>query len=450
MDPEAAPLLIDVHQPPVDPLRHHRRILLPNLRCTESISFDIYVNTSLACILTLRGAGTNPSGERNLAERVMGSLSGYRILEVAGIGPGPFCAMMLADQGAEVVRIDRASGSTRPIEGDTRLDVSARGRRSLALDLKHPEAVRTVLRLCARSDALLEGFRPGVMERLGLGPEPCLAANPALVYGRMTGWGQDGPLHHLAGHDINYLAISGNLHMFGRTEERPSAPLNLVADMGGGGLMLAFGMTCALLERARTGQGQVVDAAMVEGAALLATSVYAQKAMGWWRDERGANLLDSGAPFYEVYRTKDDGFMAVGAIEPRFYALLLRGLGVEPDSSPPQMDRDSWPALKQRFAAIFRTRTREEWTSQFQDSDACVTPVLTPEEAATHPHALARGSFRNSWGVLHPAPAPRLSRSTSPPLTPPPRTGEHSDEVLRSFDFSVDEIGALRACGALA
>ena len=223
---------------------------------------------------------------------------------MAGIGPAPFCAMMLADQGAEIIRIDRASGSSRPIDGDVRLDVSARGRKSVALDLKKPEAVRAVLRLCGRVDGLIEGFRPGVMERLGLGPDACLAANPALVYGRMTGWGQDGPLHHLAGHDINYLAISGSLYMFGRAEERPSAPLNLVADMGGGGLLLAYGMICALLERARTGQGQVIDAAMVEGAALLATSVYAQKAMGWWRSERGANLLDSGAPFYEVYRTK--------------------------------------------------------------------------------------------------------------------------------------------------
>ena len=380
----------------------------------------------------------------------MGPLSGYRVLEVAGIGPGPFCAMMLADQGAEIVRIDRASGSSRPIDGDVRLDVSARGRKSVALDLKKPEAVSAVLRLCARADGLIEGFRPGVMERLGLGPDACLAANPALVYGRMTGWGQDGPLRHLAGHDINYLAISGSLYMFGRAEERPSAPLNLVADMGGGGLLLAYGMICALLERARTGQGQVVDAAMVEGAALLATSVYAQKAMGWWRSERGANLLDSGAPFYEVYRTSDGGHMAVGAIEPQFYALLLRGLGIDPASIPPQMERESWPSVKLRFAAIFQTRTREEWTQVFTDSDACVSPVLSPDEAASHPQAVARGAFRSSGGVLHPAPAPRFSRSTAEPLAPPPRAGEHSDQVLGSFGFTPDEIGGLRACGALA
>jgi alpha-methylacyl-CoA racemase len=380
----------------------------------------------------------------------MGPLSGYRILEVAGIGPGPFCAMMLADQGAEIVRIDRVGGNARPIDGDLRLDISARGRKSLALDLKRPEAVSAVLRLCAQVDGLIEGFRPGVMERLGLGPGVCLAANPALVYGRMTGWGQEGPLRHLAGHDINYLAISGNLYMFGRAEERPSAPLNLVADMGGGGLLLAYGMICALLERARTGQGQVVDAAMVEGAALLATSVYAQKAMGWWRNERGANLLDSGAPFYEVYGTGDGGHMAVGAIEPQFYALLLRGLGLDAATVPHQMDRASWPSMKARFAEIFRSRSREEWTRVFADCDACVSPVLSPEEAASHPQAIARNAFRVAWGVRHPAPAPRFSRSTPAPQDPPPRPGEHSEQVLRSFGFTSDEIGGLRSCGALA
>jgi alpha-methylacyl-CoA racemase len=380
----------------------------------------------------------------------MGPLSGYRILEVAGIGPGPFCAMLLADQGAEIVRIDRAGGSARPINGDPRLDVSARGRKSLSLDLKKPEAVRVMLRLCTRVDGLIEGFRPGVMERLGLGPEECLAANPALVYGRMTGWGQEGPLRGLAGHDINYLAMSGSLYMFGRAGERPSAPLNLVADMGGGGLLLAWGMTCALLERARTGSGQVVDAAMVEGAALLATSIYAQKAQGWWRDERGANLLDSGAPFYEVYETSDGGYLAVGAIEPQFYALLLAGLGIDPVSIPPQMDRASWPSMKRRFADVFRSRSREEWTRVFADGDACVTPVLSPEEAAQHPHAVARGSFRESGGARHPAPAPRFSRSVAAPCDPPPRPGEHSEQVLRSFGFTSDEIGDLRSCGALA
>jgi alpha-methylacyl-CoA racemase len=380
----------------------------------------------------------------------MGPLAGYRILEFAGMGPGPFCAMMLADMGAEVVRIDRVSGRKHPIDGDPLLDVSARGRKSVALDLKKPEALATVLRLCSHVDGLIEGYRPGVMERLGLGPEQCLAANPRLVYGRMTGWGQDGPLSHLAGHDINYLAISGSLHMFGRAEERPGTPLNLVADMGGGGLMLAFGMTCALLERVKSGRGQVVDAAMVEGAAVLATAIYAQKAMGWWRSERGSNLLDSGAHFYEVYETSDGCYMAVGSIEPQFYALLLEGLGLDPASLPQQFDRASWPSMKQRFAEIFRTRTRDEWTRVFADTDACVTPVLAPDEAARHPHAVARGAFRTAFGVLHPSATPRLSRSRAELPEPPPRPGEHSDAVLTSCGFSAGEISALRARGALA
>jgi len=342
------------------------------------------------------------------------------------------------------------SGRKHPIDGDPLLDVSARGRKSVALDLKKPEALATVLRLCSHVDGLIEGYRPGVMERLGLGPEQCLAANPRLIYGRMTGWGQDGPLSHLAGHDINYLAISGSLHMFGRAEERPGTPLNLVADMGGGGLMLAFGMTCALLERVKSGRGQVVDAAMVEGAAVLATLIYAQKAMGWWRSERGSNLLDSGAHFYEVYETSDGRYMAVGSIEPQFYALLLKGLGLDPASLPQQLDRASWPSMKRRFADIFHTRTRDEWTHVFADTDACVTPVLTPEEAAQHPHSVARGAFRTSYGVLHPSGAPRLSRSRAPLPEPPPRAGEHSDTVLASCGFSAGEISALRACRALA
>jgi alpha-methylacyl-CoA racemase len=381
----------------------------------------------------------------------MGPLTGFRILEMAGIGPGPFCAMMLADMGAEVIRIDRVSGSNRrPGGGDVRLDVTARGRRSVALDLKKTQAVQAVLRMCAGADGLIEGFRPGVMERLGLGPEACLAMNPRLVYGRMTGWGQHGPLARQAGHDINYVAISGSLHMFGRAEERPSPPLNLVADMGGGGLMLAFGMICALLERVGSGKGQVVDAAMVEGAALLATSIYAQKAMGSWRDARGANLLDSGAHFYEVYETKDGGHVAVGAIEPQFYDLLLRGLQIDPATVPPQMDRGAWPSMKRRLAAIFGSRTREEWTRVFADSDACVTPVLSPEEAASHPHARARGAFRNSYGAVHPAPVPRFSRSEPVTPSPPPEPGEHSEAVLCGFGFTTQEVEELRSGGALA
>ncbi len=380
----------------------------------------------------------------------MGPLAGFRILEMAGIGPGPFCAMMLADMGAEIIRVDRAAGRTRLVGGDDRLDVTARGRKSLALDLKKPQAVQAVLRLCAGVDGLIEGFRPGVMERLGLGPEPCMTVNPKLVYGRMTGWGQQGPLAHLAGHDINYLAISGSLYMFGRADERPSPPLNLVADMGGGGLMLAFGMICALLERTASGKGQVVDAAMVEGAALLATSMYAQKAMGSWRSERGANLLDSGAHFYDVYATKEGGYMAVGALEPQFYELLLRGLQIDPATVPPQLDRTSWPSMKRRFVEIFRSRTREEWTRVFAESDACVTPVLSPEDAVNHPHAQARGAFADRYGAVHPAPVPRFSRSEPVPPDAPPAPGEHSEAVLRGFGFTSGELAELRSCGAMA
>jgi alpha-methylacyl-CoA racemase len=378
-----------------------------------------------------------------------GPLAGLRILEMAGIGPGPFCAMMLTDMGAEVIRIDRASGRTRSIDVDVRLDITARGRKSVALDLKKPQAVQTVLRLCRQADGLIEGFRPGVMERLGLGPQECMAANPRLVYGRMTGWGQSGPLAQAAGHDINYLAISGTLHLLGRADERPSPPLNLVADMGGGGLMLAFGMICALLERARSGKGQIVDAAMVEGAALLATAIFGQKAMGWWRDERGSNLLDSGAHFYEVYVTRDGGHVAVGAIEPQFYEQLLQGLGLDPATLPPQMERASWPQMKRRFAELFRTRSRDEWTEVFAGGDACVSPVLTPEEAARHPQAIARGSFARSYGVLHPSATPRFSRSRTAQGGAPPLPGEQSEPVLRSFGFSDEEIGELRSCGAL-
>jgi alpha-methylacyl-CoA racemase len=379
----------------------------------------------------------------------MGPLKGYRIVEVAGIGPGPFCAMMLADMGADVIRVDRASGQTRSIDVDGRRDLTARGRRSLAVDLKNPDAVRVVLRLCEKADGLIEGFRPGVMERLGLGPEQCMAANPRLVYGRMTGWGQDGPLASTAGHDINYLAISGSLYMFGRAEEKPGAPLNLVADMGGGGMMLAFGMACALLERERSGKGQVVDAAMFEGAALLATLIYSQKAMGLWSPERGANLLDSGAHFYEVYETKDGKFVAIGAIEPQFYAAALRGMGLDPATLPAQLDRSSWPTMKQRFASVFKTRTRDAWEEVFRGTDACVSPVLTPEEAAIHPQALARASFRTVFDVAHPAAAPRYSRSTLTTLDAPPDTGQHTVQVLQEFGFSAAEIESLRSSSAI-
>ena len=381
----------------------------------------------------------------------MGPLKDYKIIEFAGIGPGPFCAMVLADMGAEIIRIDRVTGSAMPIEFDPRLDVSARGRRSIALDLKRPEAVRAVLKLCRHMDGLIEGFRPGVMERLGLGPADIQRENPKLVYGRITGWGQSGPMAKLAGHDINYLALSGCLHMLGRADEKPAPPLNLVADMGGGGLLLAFGMACAFLERQLSGKGQTVDAAMTEGAALLATSIYAQRGSGWWRDERGTNWFDTGAHFYEVYETQDGKYMAVGAIEPEFYAALLQGMGLEPGTLSAQMDRARWPEMKRIFADVFRSRTRVQWTAIFAGTDACVTPVLSPTEAAEHEHSRARGAFQVSSGVLHPAPAPRFDR-TQPEASaaPPPKPGEHSDQILREFGFPDDEIHELRAAKALA
>jgi alpha-methylacyl-CoA racemase len=379
----------------------------------------------------------------------MGPLHGFKIVEFAGIGPGPFCAMLFADMGAEIIRIDRMGADAATDHGDKR-DVTARGRRSLGLDLKNPRAADVVLRLCRQVDGIIEGFRPGVMERLGLGPSECMRANPRLVYGRMTGWGQTGPLAHVAGHDINYLALSGSLYMFGRANEKPSPPLNLVADMGGGAMLLAFGMLSALLERERSGQGQIVDAAMVEGSALLATAIYAMRASGMWRDERGANLLDSGAPFYEVYETQDGGFMAVGALEPQFYAALLRGMALDSPDLPAQMDRARWPEMKQRFEAIFKSKTRADWTHIFDGTDACAFPVLTPVEAAEHEHNRARESFRKTMGVLHPAPAPRVSRSSPQKPSDPPRTGEHSQAVLRDFGFGPEEIAALRLAKVLA
>jgi len=379
----------------------------------------------------------------------MGPLQGYRVIEIAGIGPGPFCAMLLADMGADVVRVDRLDDRD-PLGRDPRTQVMHRNRRSVAADLKRPEAVSAVLRLCGSADALIEGFRPGVMERLGLGPEACLGIRPQLVYGRMTGWGQDGPLAARAGHDINYTALSGVLGLLGRPDERPAPPLNIAADMGGGGLLLAFGLVCALLEARRSGRGQVVDASMVEGAALMASTVHELRAGGWWEGARGCNLLDGGAPFYDVYETRDGGFMAVGAIEPQFYAALLDGLQLDPATLPPQMDRARWPQLRAQLAAAFAARTRAEWSEIFEGRDACVTPVLSLPEAALHPHNTERDVYTRREGALQAAPAPRFSR-TPPVLTrPPPMPGEHTDEVLAEFGFTPEEIETLRRSGAVA
>jgi len=378
----------------------------------------------------------------------MGALSGIRIVEVAGIGPGPFAAMMLADMGAEVLRLDRSGQSWKV--GRAEMDVLNRGRRSVAIDLKASGAAGVVLRLVESADALLEGFRPGVAERLGIGPDACLARNPGLVYGRMTGFGQDGPLAGAAGHDIDYIAIAGVLDRFGRAGERPLPPMNLVGDFGGGGMYLAFGVVCALLERQHSGRGQVVDAAMVDGAASLGAMLWGMRAMGLLDDERGTSLLDTGAPCYDVYETADGKHLAVGALEPQFYAALTERTGLAGEDLPAQMDRSSWPAMKERMTALFLTRTRDEWVAAFEGVDACVAPVLTMAEAPDHPHNRARGTFVEVAGVTQPAPAPRFSRTPGAIAGPPATPGAHTDAALADWGFSGDEIGTLRADGVIS
>ncbi|WP_157219189.1 CaiB/BaiF CoA transferase family protein [Flavisphingomonas formosensis] len=362
-----------------------------------------------------------------------GPLVGVRILEIAGVGPGPFCAMMLADMGATVLRVERAGAPAAIPPIDPSRNLLHRGRESICLDLKTADGVAALLSLVEAADVLLEGYRPGVMERLGLGPDVCHARNPRLVYARMTGWGQDGPMAHLAGHDINYFAMSGGLWLCGRKDEAPSPNLNLVADMGGGGMLMAYGIVCALLEARGSGQGQVVDAAMTEGAALLATMIHGYRAMGRWRDERGSNLLDSGAPFYDVYATSDGHHMAVGSIEPKFYAALIEGLEIDPATFPRQHDVAAWPAMKVRFAEIFASRTRREWEEVFGSKDACVTPVLSPDEAAAHAHARARGLFGEVAGVMQPMPAPRFSRTPGAIACPPPAAELGLNEIDPSW-----------------
>lgn len=379
----------------------------------------------------------------------MGPLAGLRIVEVAGIGPGPFAAMVLADLGADVVRIDRVDGVGAD-PGSARYDILGRGRRSVAVDLKAPGGTDVVLRLVAGADALIEGFRPGVAERLGIGPAACLARNQRLVYGRMTGWGQDGPLAERAGHDITYAAVAGALAHIGRAGQPPTPPLNLVADFGGGGMLLALGLVAALLHAQRTGEGQVVDAAMVDGTALLMAPFHGASAMGFWSDERGTNLLDSGAPFYDVYRCADGAEIAVGAIEPQFFATLLDVLELEPGSLPDQQDRAGWPTLRAALTAAFAARSRAEWLERAEGRDACLAPVLTMREAWEHEHLGARGTFVDVDGVPQPAPAPRFSVTEARIERPPAVAGEHTDEVLREAGVSDDELAALRASGVVA
>ena len=373
----------------------------------------------------------------------MGALNGITVLELAGIGPGPFCAMMLADMGARVIRIDRPEGPM-----GARDDVVLRGRRSVVLDLKTPGAVAAIKHMAAQADALIEGFRPGVMERLGLGPEPLLAANPRLIYGRMTGWGQDGPLAPRAGHDINYIALTGALHAIGEAGHPPPPPLNLIGDYGGGGMLLALGILAALIERMGSGRGQVVDAAMVDGAALLMAPIYGMLARGRWSPTRGTNLLDGAASFYGSYVCACGGYVAVGPIEPAFFTEMLERMGLDATEFEDRMNPAAWSAHKNRLAGAFRSRTRDAWAAVFADSDGCVVPILSMAEAPRHPHNAARETFITAHGAMQPAPAPRFSRTPSAIGAAPPLRGEHGAEILAEFGFPAEEIRNLLSCSA--
>jgi alpha-methylacyl-CoA racemase len=377
---------------------------------------------------------------------VPGPLDGIRIVELGGIGPAPFCGALLADLGADVVRIDRA---TPPEFLPSAFDVYNRNKRSIVLDLKRKEGRAAALRLAGAADALLEGFRPGVAERLGVGPEDARRANPRLVYGRMTGWGQDGPLAQAAGHDIDYAAITGALHCIGNAGQAPAPPLNLVADLGGGAMYLAVGVLAALHEARRSGQGQVVDAAMVDGVVNLMSVFYAFRRLGEWSDGRGENLVDGGAPYYGTYRTRDGKYVAVGASEPQFYATLVEALGLDARTLPDREDRAAWPELRRLFAAAFAKRSRDEWVAYMDGRDACFAPVLDLDEAPRHPHLVARRSFETFEGVQQPAPAPRFSRTPGVLRRSPPRAGQHGGEVLQEWGFRPEEIQGLRASGVL-
>jgi alpha-methylacyl-CoA racemase len=375
----------------------------------------------------------------------MGPLSGFRIVELAGIGPGPFCGMMLSDMGAEVIRIDRLGAA-----GGRTQDVLARNRRSVAVDLKQPAGVETVLRLVETADALFEGFRPGVTERLGLGPDDCMARNPRLVYGRMTGWGQEGPMAQAAGHDINYIGLAGALHAIGRPGEKPVPPLNLVGDFGGGGMLLAFGLVCGMLEAQKSGKGQVVDAAMVDGAASLMAMFFTMAAGGMFKDQRGTNLLDGGAHFYDTYETSDGKHICIGSIEPQFYALLVEKAGLDKERFAPQMDAARWPDLKAELTTVFKRKTRDEWCAIMEGTDVCFAPVLSIFEAPDHPHSKARSAFVELDGVVQPAPAPRFSRTAPAVSHPSPRPGQDSEAVLRESGFTSEEIENLKSQRVIA
>lgn len=379
----------------------------------------------------------------------MGPLSGFKIIELAGIGPGPFCGMMLADMGAEVIRVERFSAAADSAATAPK-DILARNRRSIAVDLKSPAGIETVMRLIEGADALFEGFRPGVTERLGLGPDQCLERNERLVYGRMTGWGQDGPMAQAAGHDINYIGLAGALHAMGRAGEKPVPPLNLVGDFGGGGMLLAYGLVCALLEVSKSGKGQVVDAAMIDGTSALMAMFYSMSASGRFHLERGTNLLDGGAHFYDTYRTKDDEHICIGSIEPQFYALLIEKAGLDAEKFAPQMDESQWPELKAELTNVFLTKTRAQWCELMEGTDVCFAPVLNLEEAAEHPHSKARNSYLQVDGVLQHAPAPRFSRTQAGEVKGARVPGEDSRAVLQEFGFSDAEVGQLEGDQVIA
>jgi alpha-methylacyl-CoA racemase len=381
----------------------------------------------------------------------VGPLAKLKIVEFAGIGPGPFCAMLLAELGAKVVRIDRREASGLGVPKPPRYDLLLRGRKAFALDLKREQGVEAALRLVDQADALIEGFRPGVMERLGLGPELLLKDNPKLVYGRMTGWGQTGPRAHTAGHDINYIALSGVLHCVGRAGDQPTPPLNLVADFGGGGMMLAFGMLAAILHAQKTAQGQVIDCAMVDGSALLASMLWSSAAQGVWSEQRGSNLLDSGAHFYDTYACADGAHIAIGPIEAKFYSEFLGLLGIpETDDYARQHDRTLWPSLKERLAGVFASKTRAEWCALFEGSDACVAPVLSLAEAPRDPHNVERKTFVHAGGVTQPRPAPRFSATpAADPVMPRIADGTDSAALLRAVGYTEEKIDSLRASGAV-
>ena len=386
-----------------------------------------------------------------MSSQKSGPLSALRIIEFAGIGPGPFCGMMLADHGAQVIRIDRASGGRGGSMPIAKGDVLARGRKSIALNLKSDEGVALARKLCATGDGLIEGFRPGVMERLGLGPDVLLAENPRLVYGRMTGWGQTGPYAPYAGHDINYIALAGALAHFGRAGGKPTPPINMVGDFGGGGMMLAFGMVAALLHVARGGTGQVIDAAMTDGTAIMMGMMHGMKNMGVWDEALGTNMLDTGAHFYDTYETADGKFVSIGSIEPQFYAELRRLAGLEEDRAfDAQHDKAQWPVLKEKLTVLFKSKTRAQWDACLEHTDVCYAPVLTMSEATAHPHNLARQTFIDVDGDTQPAPAPRYSATATAGPKPAPIPGDDTDTILAELGIPEEERARLRDTGTVS